>query len=283
MAQDTGISPAELRRLASRARELALRAVQRAQAGHIGGPLSVMDILTVLYFRVLRIDPARPRWPERDRLILSKGHSAVGLYAVLALRGYFPEDELATFDAARSRLQGHPDMTALPGLDMSTGSLGQGLSVGLGMVLAARAQGLAFRAYVVLGDGELQEGQVWEAADVAAKYRAGALTAILDWNRLQQFGWEENGRRLPPVANPGERFRSFGWRVLECDGHDHGAIAAACAAAAAHEGGPTLIVARTVKGKGVSFMEDRHEWHSKPLSAEELEAAARELREAAGP
>src|SRR5205814_1369435 len=164
-------------------------AIYEAQAGHLGGPLSAADMLVALYFEVLRIDPRRPDWPERDRFILSKGHSSIGLYVVLALRGYFPIAELATFDQIDSRLQGHPDMKALPGLDMSTGSLGQGLSPGVGMALAARMKGLGFHTWVMLGDGEIQEGQIWEACFTASRLELDNITAILDYNRLPQFGW----------------------------------------------------------------------------------------------
>src|SRR5437763_2289722 len=174
----------ELQSIAADTRRLIVEAIYEAQAGHLGGPLSAADMLVALYFEVLRIDPRRPDWPERDRFILSKGHSSIGLYAVLAQRGYYPIEELSTFDKINSRLQGHPDMTALPGLDMSTGSLGQGLSPGVGMAIGARRRGLDFRTYVMLGDGELQEGQVWEAAVVAARYGLDNLVAIVDRSRL---------------------------------------------------------------------------------------------------
>ena len=181
--------PAVLGALAARGRRHVIEAVAHAGAGHIGGPLSAMDILVALYFSVLRGDPARPDWPERDRFILSKGHSAMGLYAVLAMRGYFPEAWLQTFDALGSPLQGHPDMTRCPGVEMSTGSLGQGLSAGLGMALGADRLGLPGRVFVLLGDGECQEGQIWECAHAAARYRARRLRAIVDWNGLPQFAW----------------------------------------------------------------------------------------------
>ncbi|HLG51979.1 MAG TPA: transketolase, partial [Chloroflexota bacterium] len=176
-----------LRETARQVRRLVVQSVYRAKAGHLGGPLSAADVLTVLYFKILRVDPSRPDWPDRDRFILSKGHSAIALYATLALRGFFPVEELDTFDEIDSRLQGHPDMTRTPGLDMSTGSLGQGLSPGVGMALGARLLGKDFHTWVMLGDGEIQEGQIWEAAFVAERYRLDNLTAILDYNGLQQY------------------------------------------------------------------------------------------------
>ncbi len=179
----------ELEALARRGRWLAISTVARSGAGHVGGPFSAMDLLIALYFRVMAVDPQKPDWPERDRFILSKGHASIGQYTVMALRGFLPVDELKTFDKGGSRLQGHPDVTRLPGLETSTGSLGQGFSVGLGMALGAKLRGEKFHTFVMLGDGELQEGMVWEALHVAPRYKLGNLTAILDWNGLQQFGW----------------------------------------------------------------------------------------------
>ncbi|MDQ3856527.1 MAG: transketolase, partial [Chloroflexota bacterium] len=238
--------------LAERAQEirrLVLRAVHRAGAGHIGGPLSAADLLAALYFEVLCIDPARPDWPDRDRFVLSKGHSSIGLYATLPLRGYFPIEELWSFDAIDSRLQGHPDMTRTPGVDMSTGSLGQGLSTGVGMALGARLANKDFRAWVMVGDGEMQEGQVWEAVQVAARYRLDNLTMILDYNRLSQYGWTQGPdgyrglHREPPIEDPGRKLSAFGWNVVEIDGHDHEQILAACVLARRYRGGPTAMVA----------------------------------------
>ncbi len=270
-----------LRDLARRVRRHALLAVHRAGSGHVGGPLSVAEILVVLYFHELHVDPARPAWPDRDRLVFSKGHAATALYATLAERGYFPAEELATFDEIDSRLQGHPDMTALPGLDMSTGSLGQGLSVGVGMALAARLLGASWRTYVVIGDGETQEGQVWEASFVAARYGLDNLCAILDWNGLQQYGWRRPGgapgERLSPIENPVGRWEAIGWRAIEVDGHDPAALAAALAEARATSGRPTILVARTMKGRGVSFMEGDYRWHAKPISDDDLRCALEEL------
>ena len=270
---------AELERLSIEGRRLILQSIHTAGAGHVGGPLSVTDLLVNLYFDRLRVDPANPEWPERDRCILSKGHSSIALYTVLALRGFLPVAELATFDGGDSRLQGHPDMTVLPGLDMSTGSLGQGLSPGVGMALGARLRGLPFRTWVILGDGEIQEGQIWEAAFTAARLGLDSLCAIVDYNRLPQFGWPDAGgfTRTEPVADPAGKFRAFGWYAVECDGHDHAAIRTAFDIAEAHAGQPTCIVAHTVKGKGISFAERDYLWHAKVPTTDDLERAGAEL------
>jgi transketolase len=269
----------ELQALSRQTRRLILETIHTAGAGHIGGPLSVTDILVSLYFNELRVDPATPDAPDRDRLILSKGHSSIALYTVLALRGFFPVEELLTFDALDSRLQGHPDLTSLPGLDMSTGSLGQGLSPGIGMALGARLSGKDFHTWVILGDGELQEGQIWEAAFVASRYRLNNLTAIVDSNGLPQFGWphETGHTRDTPIDDPGGKFRAFGWNVIETDGHDHAALLDAWAAAMAHTNGPTCIIAKTVKGKGVSFMEGDFMWHAQVPTPDDLAKSALEL------
>ena len=272
----------ELQRLGNDVRRHTLRAVHHAGAGHIGGVLSAADMLAAMYFAELRIDPARPRMPERDRFILSKGHCAIGLYAVLAMRGYFPIEELMTFDAIDSRLQGHPDMSKLPGLDMSTGSLGQGLSPGVGMALGANVLHAGFRTWVMLGDGEIQEGQIWEAAFVAARYGLDNLTAILDWNHLQQYGWATEAgygvsARRDPAESPVAKWEAFGWRVVECNGHDVLDFRAACATARATSGRPTVVIAHTIKGKGVSFMENDFSWHSRPLSETDLAKALSEI------
>jgi transketolase len=260
-------------------RQLILETIHHAGAGHVGGPLSVTDILVSLYFRTLRINPEDPRWVERDRCILSKGHSSIALYAVLALRGYFPIEELKTFDAIDSRLQGHPDMSKLTGLDMSTGSLGQGLSPGIGMALAARQTANPAHTWVILGDGELQEGQIWEAAYVAARYNLDSVTAIVDLNTLPQFSWpdQKGVTRDVPYGDAASRFSAFGWNTIEVDGHDHRALAEAFDTAIDHKGQPTAIIARTVKGKGVSFMEGQYTWHATVPSADELAAAIAEL------
>ena len=260
-------------------RQLILETIHHAGAGHIGGPLSVTDILVSLYFRTLRIYPEDPRWIERDRCILSKGHSSIALYAVLALRGYFPVEELKTFDAIDSRLQGHPDMSKLPGLDMSTGSLGQGLSPGIGMALAARQTGNPAHIWVILGDGELQEGQIWEAAYVAARYNLDTVTAIVDLNTLPQFSWPDQKGITRDVAygDAAARFSAFGWNTIETNGHDHRALAEAFDSALEQKRQPTAIIAHTVKGKGISFMEGQYTWHATVPSADELAAAVAEL------
>jgi len=273
---------AELKRLAIQLRRLVVESVYHAGAGHLGGPMSAAEMLIALYFEELNIDPENPRDENRDRFILSKGHSSIGLYAALALRGYLPLEELKTFDDIDSRLQGHPDMTVLPGLDMSTGSLGQGLSPGLGMALAARLKQQSFHTWVMIGDGDSQEGQVWEAAFVAARYGLDNLTAILDWNGLQQYGWATEAGygvldRQAPQENPGDRWRSFGWNPIETDGHDFDAVLAAFAAAKAHKDQPTIIIAKTVKGKGISYMENDFNWHSKPVTDDDLKQAQDEL------
>jgi transketolase len=280
------VDAAEVARLQEIARQIRLeviKAVYVARAGHLGGPLSAADMLAVLYFNVLRIRPDEPAWPDRDRFILSKGHSSIGLYATMALRGYFPVAELATFDAAHSRLQGHPDMTRLPGLDMSSGSLGMGISAGMGMALGARLTGRASRTYVMLGDGECQEGEVWEAAMAAPRYGLDNLVAIIDHNKLQQYGWPGDGAdgRTPPQV-PGElvaKWSAFGWRVLEADGHDVADILRVLALAADGDGRPVAIVAHTVKGKGVSYMEGHYYWHTRAIKPDEYAIAMADLGE----
>lgn len=283
-----GLDAAEVERLAEVARRIRVeivRTVNHAKGGHLGGPLSAAEILAALYFRVARIRPQEPDWPERDRIVLSKGHSSVGLYAAMALRGYFPLEEMATFDAIHSRLQGHPDMNLLPGLDMSTGSLGMGISAGLGMALGARLTGNPARTFVILGDGECQEGQVWEAAFVAARYGLDRLVAIVDHNRLSQFGWvaQRTPERVPlPPEGPGElaaRWAAFGWRVLEVDGHDVAAVVGTLEEATRGDGRPTAIVAYTVKGRGVSFMEGKYYWHTRILTDDEFATAMADLGE----
>ncbi len=280
------VDAAEIARLDEVARQIRLaivRTVNHARAGHLGGPLSAADILAALYFHVMRIRPDEPAWADRDRFILSKGHSSVGLYAALALRGYFPVEELVTFDAANSRLQGHPDMTRLPGLDMSSGSLGMGISAGVGMALGARLTGRDVRTYVMLGDGECQEGEVWEAAMTAARYGLDSLVAIVDHNRLQQYGWPGDGPdgRMPPQV-PGElvaKWSAFGWRVLEVDGHAMQAILAVLEEAAHGDGRPTVVIAHTIKGKGVSFMEGHYFWHTRAIKPDEFAIAMADLGE----
>lgn len=259
-----------------------IQAVGRAQGGHLGGPLSAADLLIALYFRVLRIRPEDPGWEERDRFILSKGHSSIALYAAMALRGYFPIQELATFDSIDSRLQGHPDMTRLPGLDMSTGSLGLGITAAVGIALGAKLDRRGFRVYVMLGDGECQEGSVWEAAHIATRYGLDNITGIVDVNGLQQYGWPaaEVGRRRAPftIRELRARWRAFGWKVVVADGHDFASILDAFEAVGAPDGTPGMVLARTVKGRGVPFMEGQAAWHARVPSGPEVEAAIRALR-----
>jgi transketolase len=277
----------ELEALARKGRWLAISTVAGSGAGHVGGPFSAMDLLVALYFRVMSIKPEDPGWEDRDRFILSKGHSSIGQYAVMALRGYLPIEELKTFDKGNSRLQGHPDVTKLPGIDTSTGSLGQGLSVGLGFALGARLRGKKFHTFVVLGDGELQEGMVWEALHIAPRYKLGNLTAILDWNGLQQFGWvlavneQHRGDRRDPWGGVDLRgiFEKLGWRCIEINGHDFSQIVPALQSvkASGESDQPTMIIAHTIKGKGVHFTEGKHEWHSKVATKDELRIIAKEL------
>lgn len=277
------IDPALKRDLQAKAlqvRKLILQAVHTAGAGHVGGPLSMVEIAVAMYFKILRIDPKNPLWPDRDRYVLSKGHSCIALYATLALRGFFPVDEVFTYDAIDSRMQGHPDMTKTPGIDMSSGSLGTGASPPLGMALAARRLGKDFHTWVHLGDGEIQEGQVWEMAFVASQYTVDNLTAIVDYNKVQQFGFPKDGNlrhRINPLTHVPEKWRAFGWHVIECDGHDFDSLIPACEEAKTVKGRPTCIVAHTIKGKGVSFMEGDYNWHAKVPTPEELAKAFAEL------
>jgi transketolase len=265
----------QLVELTNRMRRQAIETLWRAQGGHPGGSLSVAEILAALYFKVMRIDPTRPDWEDRDRFILSKGHAAVIYYVALMERGYLSADTLATYDQIDSVLQGHPDMHT-PGVDMSSGSLGQGLSVGVGMALGARLDGREkVRVFVLLGDGELQEGQVWEAALAGAKYELDNLVAIVDDNHVQLMG---DTTAIMPVEPIPDKWRAFGWHVIEvADGHDVGAIVAACEEARTVKGRPCVIVAQTIKGKGVSFMENTHLWHSALVSEELKDKALAEL------
>lgn len=276
MALVSVLAPDERRRLeriAAEGRTRLLEAVHHAGAGHIGGPLSAMDILVTLYFHLLRIDPGRPDMPDRDRFVLSKGHSSIALYTVLAMRGFFPVEELATFDHLGSRLPGHPDMNALPGVDMSAGSLGQGLSAGVGMALGLRRRGLDGRVYVLLGDGECQEGQVWEAAHTGSALQVSGLVAIVDLNGLPQYAWPGSRAGAVRRLDLGARFHAFGWEVRHVNGHDVAQLAAALQAA----DHPVAVLAHTTKGRGVSFMVDDFRWHSRVPTPEELERARIEL------
>jgi transketolase len=246
--------------------------IDAAGLGHIGGDLSVTDILVTLFGGILSVDPERPDWPQRDRFILSKGHCAGALYATLARCGFFDPEELDTFMAPLSALNGHPNRTKVPGVETNTGPLGHGFPVAVGCALAAQLRDEEWRTVVVLGDGELQEGSNWEAAMTASHYRLGSLTAVVDRNRLQQGAGTEETKQLEPLA---DKWRSFGWEVREVDGHDHGALLEAFAPSTA--GDPVVVVAHTVKGKGVSFIEDRVEWHHKVPNAAQVKIAMEEL------
>ena len=259
--------------LANDLRRRVIDVLWRTQAGHPGGSLSPAEIVAALYFGVMRIDPADPSWEARDRFILSKGHAAPIYYVALQRRGYFDEELFETYDEIDSCIQAHPDPHT-PGVDMASGSLGQGLSAGVGMALGARLKGLPSRVFVLLGDGELQEGQVWEAVMSAAKFGLDNLVAIIDDNRVQLTGDTCSTLPVEPIA---AKWRAFNWHVLEIDGHDPDAVVRACDEAAATRGLPTVIIARTVKGKGVSFMENTCAWHSAAVTDDVRERALAEL------
>jgi transketolase len=282
---ESALGTAELADLAQQARREIVKAIAHAKGGHLGGPYSATDILTALYFRVMRIRPDEPGWPDRDRFILSKGHSSIALYAVMALRGYLPVTELSTFDAINSRLQGHPDITALPGLDMSTGSLGLGFAAGIGIAIGAKLAGRSFTTYVMVGDGECNEGIIWEGAHIASRYALDNLVVIVDQNGLQQFGWRADGtgERRPPYDGRelADRWAAFGFAVSEVDGHDMAAVVQALEAARCGHGRPAALIAHTIKGKGVSFMEGNFRWHSRVPTDAELATALAELGQTA--
>jgi transketolase len=271
----TPISIDELKRLAGIIRCDIIEMICNAGAGHPGGSLSAADVVTALYFRVMRIDPRNPDWADRDRFILSKGHACPVWYAALAERGYFDKSELATLRRLNSILQGHPDMHKTPGVDMTVGSLGHGLSAGVGMALSAKLKKKDFRVYVVVGDGESQEGSIWEAAMSAAKWKLDNLTAILDRNHLQNDFCVDDEMPIEPVA---DKWRAFGWHVDAIDGHDMEQVVAALEAARERPGAPTMIIAETVKGKGVSFMENVADWHGKAPCQTEADQALVEIR-----
>ncbi len=256
------------------ARLLAVEAIHLASSGHPGGSLSCADALAALYFNEMRIDPANPNWPDRDRFVLSKGHCAPALYAILALRGYFPAASLRQLRSIQSHLSGHPDMKHIPGVDMSTGSLGQGLSTAVGMALAAKQTGRDYRTYAILGDGEIEEGQIWEAVMAAAKWKLGNLCAFVDLNGLQIDGKTSDVMPTDPVD---QKFEAFNWHVIRIDGHDFDQILAALAEARNTADRPTAILMTTVKGKGVSYMENNAGWHGKAPNAEEYAIAKAEL------
>ena len=270
-AADPARRPELLARTATDVRAAIVRTIGAARFGHVGGDLSVADILTTLMFGVLRVRPGEPDWPDRDRLVLSKGHCATALYAVLALAGFFPQEALETFVRPLSPLNGHPNRRKVPGVEANTGALGHGLPFGVGCAVAARLARSQRRTFVVLGDGELQEGSNWEAAMAAAHRKLGNLTAIVDRNGLQQGARTEATNELEPLA---DKWRAFGWEVREVDGHDHRALLDAFGPPG---GRPRCVIARTVKGRGVSFMEDRVEWHHKVPSPEQVQQALAEL------
>ena len=251
-----------------------VRMICKAGSGHPGGSLSAADIVTALYFHAMKVDPKEPHLPDRDRFVLSKGHAAPVLYAALAERGFFPEEKLLTLRELGSSLQGHPDMRKLPGVEMSTGSLGQGLSAANGMALAARLDSGNYRIYTLLGDGETQEGMIWEAAMAAAHYKLDNLTAFLDHNGLQIDGLTSEVMSPEPLV---DKWRAFGWHVQVIDGHDFSQIIAALEKAQSVKGQPSMIIAETVKGKGVSFMENQAGWHGAAPKPDESEKALAEL------
>lgn len=273
--QNRRIGVPELKSIASEIREDILRMLSEAKSGHPGGSLSCTDILVSLYFSKMRHDPKNPKWNDRDRLLLSKGHAAPALYSVLSKCGYFPKEELMTLRKMNSRLQGHPDPKKLPGVEIPGGPEGIGLSEGIGMALAARIDKKPIRVYVITGDGELDEGEVWEAAMAAAKFKLDNLVAIVDQNGLQQEGPTANIMPSDPVS---AKFKAFNWNVLEIDGNNIQEVLNALDQADNAKGIPTAIVAKTKKGKGVSFMEGKVEYHSKTISAEVLDKAIAEIR-----
>ena len=267
----------ELKQIAAKIRLGVLEGVHAAASGHPGGSLSIADIMAYLYFEELNVRADDPSWADRDRFVLSKGHTAPALYATLALKGFFPESELSKLRHVDSFLQGHPDMKGTPGVDMSTGSLGLGFSTACGMALAAKIDGKAYRTYTIVGDGESEEGQIWEAAMFASHYKLDNLCLIVDWNGLQIDG------TVAEVMNPtphDKKLEAFGFHVISIDGHDLEQIAAAFAEAKTVKGKPTAIIAKTIKGKGVSFMEDQVGWHGSAPNDEQYEKAVAEIKAA---
>lgn len=264
------------KKTATKIRKHIIEEVHAASSGHPGGSLSCTDILTVLYFHEMRVDVNNPKWPDRDRFVLSKGHCAPALYGTLAEKGFFPVEDLKGFRSIGSYLQGHPSLKDVPGVDMSTGSLGQGISAAVGMAIAGKLDKKDYRVYTILGDGESEEGQVWEAAMAAAHYKLDNLTAFLDHNGLQIDG------KITDVMSPEslpEKFKAFGWNVITINGHDHEQIIEAIDAAKKVKDKPTMIVAETIKGKGVSFMENQAGWHGTAPNKEQRDQAIAELDE----
>jgi len=266
----------EMKKIANEVRKDIIRMTSEAGSGHPGGSLSSVEILVSLYFNVMKNDPKNPQWDGRDRFILSKGHVCPVLYAALARRGYFPVEELLTLRKLGSRLQGHPHRIKLPCLETSSGSLGQGLSIAIGMALGLRMDKKESRIYCLMGDGELQEGQIWEAAMTGSHYKLDNLCGVVDVNGLQIDGYTKDVKCVDPLP---KKWEAFGWKAIEVDGHDLEALMRAFREAEKTKGRPTVILARTVKGKGVSFMENKAEWHGKAPSREEAEKALKELEE----
>ena len=267
--------------LAEKARQIrvdAVKSIHAAKSGHPGGALSIADILAYLYFEEMNVDPKDPKKADRDRLVLSKGHACPALYAALSEKGFFPKEELMSLRKYGSMLQGHPDMKHIPGVDMSTGSLGQGISAACGMALSGKISGESYRVYAILGDGEIEEGQVWEAAMFARHYKLDNLCAFIDFNDLQVDGTVEEVIDPTPID---EKFKAFGWNVVVIDGHDLEQIESAVKCAKATKDRPTAIIAKTVKGKGVSYMENAVGWHGKAPNDEEFAVAMKELGEKA--
>jgi len=270
----SNLSTIELKEIAKKLRRHVITMTATAGSGHPGGSLSAADIITALYFKVLRYNPENPQWSDRDRFVLSKGHAAPILYAALAETGYFPVAELATLRKLDSRLQGHTDRKSTPGVEMSAGSLGMGLSFAIGVALAARLDSKTYRTYVLLSDGECEEGQTWEAALSASHFKLDNLTAIVDCNGMQLSGWTRDIMNLEPFTR---KWQAFGWHTIDINGHDFDQILSACQRAEKIKNKPTVIVARTIKGKGVSFMENNVAFHGKAPTWEEAERALKEL------
>ncbi len=267
-------NPAELAFISKRVRRHIIEMITAAKSGHPGGSLSAVEVVVTLFFDTMRHDPANPKWKDRDHFILGKGHACPVLYSTMAECGYTPVEDLNTFRQLGSIYQGHPDVRFIPALEASTGSLGQGLSIGLGMALAARLDNRPSRTYVMLGDGEIQEGQVWEAAMFASFHKVDNLVCIVDYNKIQLDGFVKDIMPLAPLV---DKWKSFGWNVIDIDGHDIEAVQKAFAAAEAVKGQPTVLLANTVKGKGVSFMENNPKWHGTAPSKDECEQALKEL------
>ena len=275
----TPTSVEELKTMAATIRRDIIEMIHTAGSGHPGGSLSATDVVTALYFRVMRIDPQNPDWPDRDRFILSKGHACPVWYAALAERGYYDKSHLGTLRKTNSILQGHADMIKTPGVDMTVGSLGQGFSAGLGMALSGKLRKKDYHIWVVIGDGEMQEGAIWEAAMAGAKWKLDNLTVILDRNRLQNDDFVDDTMPIDPVP---DKWRAFNWNIIEIDGHNMEEIVSALEEAQTVKGKPTIIIAHTVKGKGVSFMENVPMWHGKAPSDEQAQQALEEINQQAG-